>query len=103
MKPGAWRDDVLPGGGILFDLGSHLIDQALCLFGLPESIKATLRRWIMNKAVDTVFIDYLTLIKISYNKGRNDLDVGALTQELREFAKETGLPIVLENPLLLSS
>lgn len=35
-----WREQAIDGGGILFDLGSHLIDQALELFGLPESIYA---------------------------------------------------------------
>ncbi len=55
IKPGAWRDDVLPGSGILFDLGSHLIDQALCLFGLPESIKATLRSERAGSPVDDHF------------------------------------------------
>ena len=28
-KPGAWREEEATGGGILFDLGPHLIDQAL--------------------------------------------------------------------------
>lgn len=68
-------------------------------FQTPQSIKATLRKWIMNKKIDIVFIDYLTLIRINYNKGRNDLDIGALTQDLREFAKETKLPIVLLSQL----
>ncbi|HYO70808.1 MAG TPA: Gfo/Idh/MocA family oxidoreductase, partial [Archangium sp.] len=29
-----WKEDDVPGGGTLWDLGSHLIDQALQLFGL---------------------------------------------------------------------
>lgn len=40
FKENAWREKSLPGSGILFDLGSHLIDQALCLFGRPLSIYA---------------------------------------------------------------
>jgi len=35
-----WRESTQDGGGILFDLGPHLIDQALQLFGLPEAITA---------------------------------------------------------------
>jgi scyllo-inositol 2-dehydrogenase (NADP+) len=35
-----WREQATNGGGILFDLGSHLIDQALQLFGVPEAITA---------------------------------------------------------------
>lgn len=44
-KPGdAWREKDRPGSGILYDLGSHLIDQAQVLFGLPEMITADIRR-----------------------------------------------------------
>jgi predicted dehydrogenase len=37
-----WRERDTPGGGIWYDLGPHLIDQALQLFGLPEAIEASL-------------------------------------------------------------
>jgi len=33
-----WREQDLPGSGILYDLGSHLIDQALVLFGNPDCV-----------------------------------------------------------------
>lgn len=33
-----WREHAAPGGGIWFDLGPHLIDQALQLFGLPDGV-----------------------------------------------------------------
>ena len=39
-----WREQDIPGAGILYDLGPHLIDQALCLFGIPQTISATLRK-----------------------------------------------------------
>ena len=37
-----WRENVSPsdGGGLLFDLGSHVIDQALTLFGPAASVYA---------------------------------------------------------------
>ena len=35
-----WRENVGPGAGLWFDLGPHLIDEALHLFGLPETINA---------------------------------------------------------------
>lgn len=35
-----WRENGGPGSGILFDLGSHLIDQTLALFGKPDRIQA---------------------------------------------------------------
>ncbi len=41
-----WREQNVPGSGLWFDLGPHMIDQALQLFGLPQSVQgniATLR------------------------------------------------------------
>jgi predicted dehydrogenase len=38
-----WRESGGPGSGILFDLGPHLIDQALTLFGAPETLTASVR------------------------------------------------------------
>lgn len=35
-----WRENAGPGAGILYDLGSHLIDQALVLFGAPDKVSA---------------------------------------------------------------
>jgi len=37
-----WREADLPGSGLWFDLGPHLLDQALCLFGLPQRLQASL-------------------------------------------------------------
>jgi scyllo-inositol 2-dehydrogenase (NADP+) len=39
---GGWKEAAVPGSGILYDLGSHLIDQALQLFGPPETVSADL-------------------------------------------------------------
>ena len=43
QRPNAWREENTPGSGILYDLGAHLIDQALCLFGLPKFVTADIR------------------------------------------------------------
>jgi predicted dehydrogenase len=42
LREGAWREsgDVAEGGGLLLDLGAHLIDQALTLFGFPLRVYA---------------------------------------------------------------
>jgi scyllo-inositol 2-dehydrogenase (NADP+) len=42
LKPNSWREEDTPGSGILYDLGSHLIDQAQSLFGLPDTVSADL-------------------------------------------------------------
>lgn len=33
-----WREHNIPGSGLWFDIGPHIIDQALQLFGLPETV-----------------------------------------------------------------
>jgi scyllo-inositol 2-dehydrogenase (NADP+) len=35
-----WREEPRPGSGILYDLGAHLIDQTLHLFGMPRAVTA---------------------------------------------------------------
>jgi predicted dehydrogenase len=55
LKPGAWRDLDIPGGGILFDLGSHLIDQAVCLFGMPDIVTAEVKAERQGSKVDDYF------------------------------------------------
>ncbi len=43
IKPNSWKEEKLPGTGLLYDIGPHLIDQVICLFGKPETIFADLR------------------------------------------------------------
>jgi scyllo-inositol 2-dehydrogenase (NADP+) len=54
-----WREeaDAAAGGGVLLDLGPHLVDQALQLFGPPESVYGeVLTRRPRAKVDDDVFI-----------------------------------------------
>ncbi|QNK03091.1 oxidoreductase [Dyella telluris] len=37
-----WREQAGAGSGLWYDLGPHLVDQALCLFGLPDRVWASL-------------------------------------------------------------
>ncbi len=59
-KPGAWRETEEAGGGILFDLGPHLIDQALALFGDPTTLWADVRITRPDAVVDDTFDIELT-------------------------------------------
>ncbi|MBV9888069.1 MAG: Gfo/Idh/MocA family oxidoreductase [Acidobacteria bacterium] len=43
LKPNAWREKAAPGAGILFDIGPHVIDHAMILFGKPEAVTADVR------------------------------------------------------------
>ncbi|HEX4627335.1 MAG TPA: oxidoreductase [Gemmatimonadales bacterium] len=55
LRPAAWREQPQPGAGLWFDLGAHLLDQALVLFGLPQAISADIRVERAGAAVDDAF------------------------------------------------
>ncbi len=59
LRADAWRErgDPEEAGGVLFDLGSHLVDQALLLFGPAVDVRAEVdRRRAGAKVDDDVFI-----------------------------------------------
>ncbi len=60
-KTERWKESVEAGSGTLWDLGAHLIDQALMLFGMPEKLMADIA--IQREAAKT--IDYFN-ITLSY-------------------------------------
>ena len=70
-QPGSWREEDAPGSGILFDLGSHLIDQAQVLFGLPQTIMADIRvqRDFARTADNFELILFYDQLKVSLNAG----------------------------------
>ncbi len=43
LSPKLHKEIPGPGTGVLYDLGSHLIDQSLHLFGMPEAVFADIR------------------------------------------------------------
>jgi scyllo-inositol 2-dehydrogenase (NADP+) len=56
-----WREKDCPGNGITYDLGSHLIDQVVLLFGKPTAISADIRKQRTNAVADDYFdiaLDY---------------------------------------------
>ena len=42
-RPNTWKEAGDPSHGMLFDLGPHLVDQSLVLFGTPAAITASVR------------------------------------------------------------
>lgn len=59
-KPGAWREKAdFPAAGVLWDLGPHLIDGALVLFGEPETIYASAFCQRESSTVDDAFEVYM--------------------------------------------
>jgi predicted dehydrogenase len=80
VRPDAWRERAEPGSGVFFDLGVHLIDQAMVLFGLPEAITADIRIERAGAVVDDAFD-----ITLHYPRTRVLLRAGmiALAPDLR--------------------
>ncbi|HXL56844.1 MAG TPA: Gfo/Idh/MocA family oxidoreductase [Chitinophagaceae bacterium] len=75
-RPNAWREENKPGSGILYDLGSHLIDQAFCLFSLPKTITADIRLQRPHAKTDDNFE-----LKLDYGFTKVILKAGMLVRE----------------------
>lgn len=58
LSPKKHKETANPGAGILKDLGPHIIDQALFLFGMPEAIFADIR-FIREATLVDDYIDIL--------------------------------------------
>ncbi|HEY0895555.1 MAG TPA: Gfo/Idh/MocA family oxidoreductase [Sphingobacteriaceae bacterium] len=67
IGPKVFKESPVPGSGIFYDLGAHMIDQAISLFGKPVKSAKTLGRYREGTQVD----DYGTI----HLKFENDLNV----------------------------
>lgn len=75
-RPTAWREAPLPGSGILYDIGAHIIDQALYFFGMPDSVTADIRMQRPHAKTD----DYFN-IWLNYSTTKVILHAGMLVRE----------------------
>jgi scyllo-inositol 2-dehydrogenase (NADP+) len=75
-SPKLHKEIPAPGNGLLYDLGSHLIDQALQLFGKPAEVFADIAMLRPFSKVD----DYFELI-LFYDKKRVILKASNLVRE----------------------
>lgn len=66
IGPKQFKEEPMPASGLLYDLGSHLLDQAIALFGKPERYYKTLSKNRLNTKVD----DYFS-IQLTYANGLN--------------------------------
>jgi scyllo-inositol 2-dehydrogenase (NADP+) len=55
IQSGTWKERADAGSGLLFNLGSHMIDQALVLFGMPKAVTAHIRTMRSGGEVDDWF------------------------------------------------
>jgi predicted dehydrogenase len=70
-----WREQPGPASGIWYDLGPHLIDQALQLFGTPEGVRADLE--MQRQGAQTV--DYFHVL-LRYGRSRAILHASSLVR-----------------------
>ena len=71
VPKGSWKEEDVPGSGVLWDLGPHLIDQALQLFGRPETVWAD----VGVQRPEVAAVDYLHLA-LGYGRLRVLLHAG---------------------------
>jgi len=76
LKENAWREKDIPGSGVLYDLGSHLLDQSLVFFGKPKAIIADIRLQRQHAVVDDYF-----QIDLYYDRLKVILKAGMLVKE----------------------
>lgn len=76
LSPKIHKETANAGAGILKDLGSHIIDQALTLFGFPEALYADIRVTRDHSIVD----DYFDLL-LYYPRFRVRLKAGFFVRE----------------------
>jgi scyllo-inositol 2-dehydrogenase (NADP+) len=50
-----WKEQQVDGGGNLYNLGPHLVDQALALFGKPEGVSAEIKTLREGSLIDDFF------------------------------------------------
>lgn len=81
----SWRETTRPGSGLLYDLGSHLIDQALRLFGVPESIDSK----ILSQRSEAISDDFFELV-FHYPTVEVMISAGMLVQEQTPHYKIVG-------------
>jgi len=72
-----WKDDAAQGGGVLLDLGTHLVDQALVLCGKPVAVSAEVRRERDGEGSDDAFTIRLRYAGCIITLGANALSAPA--------------------------
>lgn len=76
LSPKAHKETPSPGSGVVKDLGPHLIDQALVLFGMPQSVFAD----IMITRSGSQVPDYFEIL-LQYPRHRARLRAGYFIRE----------------------
>ncbi|AWV96922.1 Gfo/Idh/MocA family oxidoreductase [Arcticibacterium luteifluviistationis] len=71
-----WKEAVTPANGIIYDLGAHLIDQAIYLFGNPEGVAGDVFIQRENSNIDDAFN-----MSMNYGKVKVKLSASLMVKE----------------------
>ena len=71
-----WRENAGPGSGIFWDLGPHLIDQVVQLFGMPQQVSADIRILRDGGESDDAFEVTLHYAAITVKVGSSPFEAG---------------------------
>jgi len=66
--PSTWKSKNIAGGGAIYDLGSHLLDQIVFLFGLPKRVTAFIGTQRTKENNPDDFAEFFTVI-LQYANG----------------------------------
>ena len=76
LNPKKWKEIVGAGSGIIYDLGSHIIDQVIMLFGVPKAVWGQTFTQRENSEIDDAFD-----IRLDYGKLKVTLKSSLLVRE----------------------
>ena len=76
LNPKKWKEIVGAGSGIIYDLGSHIIDQVITLFGVPKAVWGQTFTQRENSEIDDAFD-----IRLDYGKLKVTLKSSLLVRE----------------------
>jgi predicted dehydrogenase len=76
LNPKKWKEEVSPANGILYDLGAHIIDQTIVLFGSPMAVSGETYTQREGSSIDDAFD-----IRLDYGKLKVTLKSSLLVRE----------------------
>lgn len=76
LNPKKWKETNSEGSGIIYDLGAHIIDQAIALFGVPQDVWGQSFTQRKNSAIQDAFD-----IKLNYGRLKVSLRSSLIVRE----------------------
>ncbi len=76
LNPKKWKEEISPASGVIYDLGAHIIDQALLLFGKPQSVSGEVFTQRGGSKIDDAFF-----IRLDYGLLKVNLSSSLLVRE----------------------